>query len=282
MPSKFEDILKAQGFSAEEIAAHASIDPKVRAAIEASYGTVEEALSSYKAENDKWAEYNETHVKPTVALYEKEKADAVGLAASLEARLKLAEQNGYAPPRETPDQEKPPSGGSFENFDPRKHNLVTHEDVARFADAEGQAIAMAADLNEEYRHLTGGKSLFEYTSQTQDGRTLRGMTALRQEALSAKKHLNQYVADKFDFAGKRAAIEAEQRKKAEEAIRTDERAKIMGQYGDPNQRPLMPSMSPFVPKAAEGGKMPWDQGAQDRTKSRIQRAMQIQATGGVN
>lgn len=279
--AKFEEILKAQGFTDDEITAQANTDPKVKAAIEAAYGANEETLTKYKTENDAWAKYNQDDVIPTVGRLEREHAAAIAEKAGLEARLKLAEQNGYAPRREEAPVPKPGEVPTPQpTFDTSK--FVNKDDIAKFADAEGAAIAMAADLNEEYRHLTGGKSLFEYTSQTQDGRTLRGMTALRHEALNNKQHLGEYVAKKFDFEGKRAVIAEDQRKKAEEAIRQDERTKVMGQYGDPNQRPLMPSNNPFVPRPREAGKMPWEVPAQERARARITSAMQIQSKEPVN
>jgi len=277
--AKLEDVLKAQGFTDEDIAAQATLlnDPKFRGALEKSYDVLESTLNNYKTENEGWAKWHEDHGKPTLALYEKDMTDAKAEAASLRERLRLAEQNGFAPRRE--EEIKVPSGetkSAPEAFDPKKHNLVTQDDVAKFADMEGRAIAMAADLNEEYRHLTGGKSLFDYTVE-RDGRTLRGMVALREEAIQARKPLDQYVGEKFDFQGKRQAIAEAQRKAAEDAIRADERSKVMGQYGDPNQRPMMPSRDPFIPRPpAEKAKMPWEITSTDRRNARVQRAMESQ------
>lgn len=283
--AKLEELLKAKGWTDADIAAQSTLlnDPKFRGAIEEQYGTLEQQAASYKTENEKWAEWHETHGKPTLALYEKDMTDAKALAASLQERLRLAEANGFAPKRdETPPNPDPKPNGQPAPFDPKAHKLVTTDDVAKFADMEGRAIAMASDLNEEYRHLTG-KSLFDYSSE-HDGRTLRGMTALREEALAAKTPLDQFVAKKFDFQAKRQAISDKQRADAEEAIRADERAKVIGKYGDPNTRPLMQSNNPFIPRpTAEGGeaKMPWDVPAQDRRSRRLEHAMQSQVKSGV-
>jgi hypothetical protein len=283
MAKTLEELLKAEGWTDVDLAAQSALlnDPKFRGALEKQYGALETQVNSYKTENAAWAEWHEKHGKPTIELYEKEAVDAKALAASLETRLKEAEKNGFAPRREdsNPNPNPAPVAAQPEPFDPKKHKLVTEDDVAKFADAEGRAIAMASDLSAEYSHLTGGQSLFDYSTEI-DGRTLRGMTALRQEAIAAKQPLDQYVAGKFDFAGKRKAISDAQRQKAEDAIRADERSKIIGQYGDPNTRPLMASKEPFMPRpAGDKAVQPWDVPAQDRRAGRLERAMQSQSKG---
>lgn len=281
--AKLEDLLKAQGFTDAEIQANAALlnDPKVRGALETSYQKLEADLTSFRTENDNWKEWHETHGKPTLALYEKDRADAVAEAAALKARLKLAEDGGFAPVSERKVEDPKPLAAS-ESFDPKKHNLVTHDEISRLAAMEGEAIAMANDLNEEYRHLTGGKSLFEYQTTLPDGRVLRGTSALLQESRAAKKPLNQFVSEKFDFAGKRQAIADKQRADERAAIASEERAKLVKEFGDPNLRPLVPSTNPFVPRVqGDDKKQPWEGGqtsAQLRA-SRLERAMQTQMGG---
>lgn len=281
--AKLEELLKAKGWTDADIAAQATLlnDPKFRGAIEDQYGTLEQQATSYKTENEQWAKWHEEHGKPTLALYEKDMTDAKALAASLQERLRLAEANGFAPKRDDPPPIPDPKPNA-DPFDPTKHNLVTKDDVAKFADMEGQAIVMANDLALTYQHLTG-KSIIDYEAEI-DGRRMNGLSALRQEALAAKTPLDQYVAKKFDFSTKRQAIIDKQKADAEAAIRADERSKVIGTYGDPNQRPMMPSNNPFIPRqAGENGqpKMPWDVPAQDRRNARIQHAMQSQAKGAV-
>lgn len=274
---KFEEILKAQGFTDDEIAAQSSLDPKIKAAVEANFTATQQTLTKFQEENAAWAKYNEENVLPEVARLEKERNDLRLERASLSERLKLAEEGGFAPKREEPVVTKQPEQQQ-PAFDDKQY--VKQGDIARFADLEGAAIAMSGDLIEEYRYLTGGKSLIDYTANI-DGRTVRGLTALRQEALAAKQPIADYVAKKFDFDAKRNAIAETQRKAAEDVIRADERSKVMGQYGDPNQRPLMPSMNPFTPRSREAGKMPWEIPAQERKRDRIEHAMKVQS-GAVN
>ena len=157
------------------------------------------------------------------------------------------------------------------------------EEVARYAAAQGSAIAMANDLAMEYRRLTGSDML-DYATTNSEGAPLTGMSALLYEARRDKKPLPDYIASKFDFAGKRAAARDAATKAAEEAIRKDERAKVVSEYGNPNTRPGMPSNQPFIPqRAGEGaGKMPWEVPAAERRNNRIQRALETQARSTVN
>ncbi len=284
--AKLEDILKADGWTDADIAAQATLlnDPKFRGSVEKSYGIVEDENKRFKDENDRWANWHETEGKPLVALYEKERADAIAEAASLRARLDLAEKDGFAPRREEP---KPAAAAATpapgEAWDPKKHNVPTWDDVRKLADAEGQAIAMVQDLTMEYQYLTG-KNLLDYSYTTQDGRQLRGMTALRAESMANKApDIRQFAETKFGFQAQRDRIAGEQKAKAEEAIREDERQKVISKYGNPNTRPLMPSNDPYIPRVqGEGAKQPWEVSAQERTRARIDRAVQTQLKGAVN
>ena len=74
------------------------------------------------------------------------------------------------------------------------------------------------------------------------------------------------------------AIAEKQRLAAEEAIRADERAKFVQQYGQPGQGPMMPSKEPFIPRPREGTTgHPWERGsASEQRAQRIERAMKTQ------
>ena len=286
MPT-LEEIYKAQGFTDADLEAVKPLltDARLRAAIESEVNRLANENTIFKTENEKWSNWHETEGKPTLALYEKDMTDAKAEAASLRERLRLAEANGFAPRR---DEQQPPANQPPANaaFDPKAHKLITEDELTRrvndFARMEGDAIAQSANLLEEYRYLTGGKSLIDYTYTTQDGRTLRGMEALRAEKTDPKVSLVEFAAKKFDFTGKRNAIAEQQRKAAEDAIRADERAKVVQQYGQPGAGPMMPSSQPFIPRpSGNEGKQPWDRGTDNERRSdRIQRAMQTQLRSG--
>jgi hypothetical protein len=281
MPT-IEEIYKAKGYTDEAIAAIKPLldDQKLRSVLEEEFTRLGQEVTSFKTENENWSKWHEETAKPTLALYEQDVTNAKADNASLKERLRLAEEAGFAPRRAepTPTTTTTPAG-TPEAFDPKKHNLVTTADVQRFAELEGQAIARSGDLIEEYRYLTGGKSLIDYEYKTADGRTLRGLQAIRNEAEQAKQPWDTFAAKKFDFEGKRNAIAETQRAAAEKAIRDDERAKVMQQNFQPGQAPLMPSRDPFIPRPREGseGKQPWDRGTDnERRAARINNAMQTQ------
>lgn len=284
-----EQILKAQGYTDADIAAQATMlnDPKLRGALEAAWGAthskvaeLEADLGRYRSENDKWSEWLEEHGKPTLALYEKDSIEAKAALAAAHAKLKAAEEAGFlpagsagAPPAQQQQQQQQPE------FDPKKYKLVTHDDIGNYAKLQGDAIVMANDVEAEYRYLYPGKSLFEYNYTDKDGRTLRGLTAIRAEAMAAGKRIDEFAAQKFDFAGKRAAMAAEAQQKHDDAMRAEGEARAMQKYGEPGQRPLMPSAEPFMPGPREVGgerKQPWDIPAQDRRTTRLSQLMQTQ------
>jgi hypothetical protein len=277
-----EQMLKAEGYTDADLEAVKPLltDQRLRGSIEKSVGAMESQLSQFREENDKWADWAEKTNKPQLTQLQQEKLDAISKAGSLEARLKALDPT-FTPTVTQPAPEAPKPGE--QGFDPKKMGLVTVDDVNTYAAAQGEAIAMANDLAQEYFQLTG-KSMLEYKTRDSEGRERRGMTALLHEARTQKKHLPDYISEKFDFAGKRSAEAEKQRLAAEKAIRDDERAKLMGEMGNPNSRPLMPSSNPFIParSAADGKQVqPWEIPAADRRNQRIQNALQTQAKGMV-
>jgi len=264
MAKKLEEILKSRGWTDEDLKSQEALlsNPKFRMSIEEEFGAVETSRdkfeSDFKAEQEKWTRWHQDEAIPVIDQYAKDRADAVAEAAALRARLTLAEKAGFVAGGGEPGQPAAATASATDpnaGFDPKKHNLPTWDDVNKLANAEGQAIAMAADLNEEYRWLTGGKSLIEYVAPGGQ----RGMTALRNEAIQARMPMDQYVSKKFDFDGLRKAIDEKRRAEVEAAVRKDERAKVVAEYGQPGTRPMLPSRSPgmFRPRDQQG-KQPWE------------------------
>jgi len=262
MAKKLEEILKSRGWTDEDLKSQEALlaNPRFRMSIEEEFGAVETSRdkfeSDFKAEQEKWMRWHQDEAIPVIDQYAKDRADAVAEAAALRARLTLAEKAGFVAGGAQPEPVASPTPDPNAGFDPKKHNLPTWDDVNKLANAEGQAIAMAADLNEEYRWLTGGKSLIEYVGPGGG----RGMTALRNEAIQARMPMDQYVSKKFDFDGLRKAIDEKRRAEIEAAIRKDERAKTVAEYGQPGTRPMLPSRAPgmFRPRGDQQGKQPWE------------------------
>lgn len=283
---KLEDVLKKQGFSDADIAAASTLlgDQKFRGAVETAIGGLEQDLTAFRQENDRWADWAEKTNKPQVEALQQQRLELTARAGSLEARLKAVDPTFTpgATPGAPPERTANPSG----DFDPAKHGLLTRKDfeeeVTRYASAQGMAIAQANNLAAEYRKLTGGDML-DYQTRDADGRQMEGMVALLHEARTNKKALPDYIAEKFDFAGKRAQATAAAKQAAEKAIRDDERTKVVAEYGNPNTRPGMMSTQPFVPvrTGEAAGKMPWEVPATERRNARISRALETQARSTV-
>lgn len=282
---KLEDVLKKQGYSDADIASANTLlaDPKFRGAVETYVGGLETKLDDFVKENDRWADWAEKTNKPQVEALAREKVELSARAGSLEARVRALDPS-YKPD-EPQNRQQIPAGGApgGEGFDPSKHDLMTvkkfNEEVQRYAAGQGMAIAMSNDLAMEYRRLTGSDML-DYSTTDSDGRPMQGMSALLYEARRDNKMLPDYIASKFDFAGKRAAAAATQKAAAEDAIRKDERTKVIAEYGNPNTRPGMPSQQPFIPQRTQSegaAKMPWEIPAGERRNGRITRALETQA-----
>jgi len=277
---KLEDVLKANGYSDTDIEAMAPqlADPKFRQTFENYFAKIEGERDQFKAERDTYETWREQTANPHIAKQEQIAAAARLEAAQLRERLAIVKDLGLLPA----DEVKPATPEVSGTFNPKDHKLVTEDDLqrgyAQFADAEGRAIAMAADLNEEYRALSGGKSLYEYVGQ--NGK--RGMTALREEAIAAKQQLDAYVASKFDFNGKRNAAAEAAQKAHDDKIREEERAAMAAKYGNPMLRQPALSRQPFIPQRNSDSKFPWEQLPQDRRNARLERALKNQYTGQPN
>lgn len=282
---KLEDILKKQGFSDADLAAAGPLlgDARFRGAVEKHVSQTESELSAFQAENDRWADWHEKTNKPQIEALAREKVELASRAGSLDARVRALDPT-YKPEGAPTERQPAAGGGAPADFDATKYMTRTafEEEVKKYASGQGMAIAMANDLAMEYKRLTGADML-DYQTTDSDGRPMTGMSALLMEARRDSKPLPDYIATKFDFAGKRATAKAASDKAAEDAIRKDERMKVVSEYGNPNTRPGMPSHSPvFTSRPEAGGKMPWEIPATERKNARIQRALETQARSTVN
>jgi hypothetical protein len=281
---KLKDLLKAQGWTDEQINT-AFADPKIVDTLDGLFGTVTTERDQLKARDAEWQRRLDEEYNPAIAKAEQKAIEAGRRAADLEFQVKAAKEYGYltddaatkaADAAKAATASDPASSG----YDPKRH--PTYDDVSKFADAEGDAIAMANDLQEMHQHLTG-KPLFEYETEI-NGVRMTGMRALRQEAKTARKPLDQYVAEKFDYRGKRQAIEAKRQQEHDDAIRKETEEKTRREYAEKFGNPLLsqptPSARPFIPAKPADGKQPWERTAQERRVARIQHAMETQMKAG--
>jgi hypothetical protein len=274
--AKLDEILKSKGFSDDDLKI---LTPQMRDVLESHYGALETERDTLKQYNDMWANKLETEFNPAITKAEQEAAAARLEAATLREQVKIARDYGYLTDQNNPP--KPPESNPVPDaFDPKKHNLVTRDDVARFADLEGDAIAMAHDLSAEYAELYPGQSLLSY--QNAEGK--RGMRALRAEAIAAKRPLDQYVFEKFKFSDKRAERATAQQQAHDAQVAKEAIAKHIQEHGgNPNLTIPAASRVPFMPpKPQQQGGQPWERGTPDQLKaSRIDRAAKLEATAKV-
>lgn len=280
---KLEEILKARGWTDEELKAQEALlaNPKFRMALEEEYGVVSkkatEAEAALQAEKDTWAKWHQETAIPVIDQYQKDAVEAKAEAAAMKARYDEAVKQGYVPAVAQPAANPNPAPAAADpaQFDPRKHGVATIEDLGKLAATEGDVITMEGDLAEEYHALTGQR-LFDYQTTTGDGRTLRGRAALRYEAgqkrIGTPQQFYDFVANKFDFAGKRKADADKRQKEHDDAIRADERSKAAAEYGNPNLRMPMPSRFPFIPPKPKTDGQPWEQTSSQMRERRLSRA----------
>lgn len=269
---KLEEILKAKGYTDADLTALAPMlaDTKFRGALEGQLSEMETARTKAEKEAEDWAKWHKETAVPTLEKYMNETEAARAEAAAARERIKLAQERGLLAVAGEEDkhveQTKPKEG---EGFDPKKHNLVTMDDATKLAEAAATGIAAIEDLSLEYYELFG-KPL-SYVGQ--DGS--RGFTALRREAIAAKRPLGEYVADKFKFSDRRTQIAQEQRLAEEARIRKDEREKVIAETVNPMLRAPTSSINPFGNRPSEvaEGKQPWDN-ASERSQQRVAKALQ--------
>jgi hypothetical protein len=269
-----EEILKADGWTDADLAAQAAVlnDSRLRATLEKQYGAVVTERDTYKQRDTEWQDLRDRVYQPQITRAEEEAARVRMEAAGLREQVQIAKDYGYL----TADQQQEADRKQRERaalasteYDPKRH--PTFDDVTKFAEAEGQAIALASDLAAEYAYLNGGRSLFEYETEI-DGRRMRGMTALREEAKRSRKNLDQFVSEKFNFRGKREEMATKRQQEHDDAIAkaATEKANLewaqrMG--SNPNLRPAIASQQPFIPAKPSDGKQPWERGTRKENQA---------------
>lgn len=284
---KLEDILKSKGLSDADIQAMAPMltNQAYRTALENSYAELASERDQYRARDEEWQQLRDTKYVPALTAAEEDARKARVRAAELEESIKIAKEYGYLPDdaqkradeaaaaARAAAQPRDQATGRFNPNDPEFQKFA-----GQFSSAEGDAIALHDFLGEEYRELHG-KSINSYVGQ--DGS--RGMVALRKEARSAGKPIDQYMESKFNWQGLRAERTAQQEREREEAIRRDERQKVALEYGG-NPLTARPQVSrdPLIPRTKVGDKQVWEIPAAERRAMRLERAYKNEATARVN
>ena len=281
---KLAELLKAKGWTDEQITAALS-NPQMVETLEAAFSELATERDTFKKRDEAWQAKLETEYNPAIGKAEKDAAEARRRAADLEEQVKIAREYGYLSSSEADEKLKAAAAAAASRNDPNAYDPKRHptfDDVNRFAEAEGQAIALANYLVLEYQYLTG-KNLFEYET-TINGTTRRGMTALREEAKAARKNLDLYVSEKFDFNGLRLKQREARQKEHDDKIRLEATETVRREYAEKFGNPALamptPSRQPFMPSKPASGKQPWEVPAAERRAGRIRHAMESQMKSG--
>lgn len=287
--ARLEDILKSDGWTEEELANSPLLqDQRFRSSLEKQYQAVEGERDRWKSERDNYEQWRENTANPHIAAIERETMKARGEAAALREQLKLAKEWNLVPedqnqPAATPQPQNTPA-----NFD--QSQFYTKDDINKLADGYGEGIVQANDLAEEYKYLYN-KPLFEYAIEV-DGRTLRGMTALRHEAKQNRKNVIDYTREKFNFGNRHKEMAEQRAREHDEKIRQEAIRETESKYAQQRSNPFLTvpqnSRSTFIPgtpssQSADGKapKQPWDELDSVKKARRIENAVKTQM-GQVN
>jgi hypothetical protein len=282
MPQSFEDYLRSQGASAEDVKAltEGSFSATARRAFDKLQADLAAEVDARKAAEVGAAAYEERvntwfeTEGPKAEAYRNEaitagaelaKAKAALALAEKKGLIKVAEQLGYklddAPPTRTDPSTVP-------SIDPNKY--FTRDEILAIAQKEGEAIATAADIAYEHRVLFPDRPL--------------NFKQLREKAVAAKKSVEQVWMEDFGVTAAREARAKADKDAYEKKLRDEgaaaERERLASEYGNPATRPLATSSNPFAfvhrsDKSREG-KQPWDLGGGgDGTRLQSERVQRV-------
>ncbi len=286
MPKTAEQILKAQGLSDADITAMSTLlsNQTYRAAIENTVNKLESDVATWQQRDAEWQASIDTQYTPAVTRAEQDAQKARLEAAQLREQIEIAKTYGYLDDpaaKEKLEAQQREQQQRQNHGQPGKINLNDPEFVSftqNFASREGDAMARYNFVSEEYRLLNGG-TINDYVSE--DGK--RGMVALRAEALAAKKDIDVYAAEKFNWSGKRAEQAAKRQADHDAEIARKAVEKYALEHGsNPMTSAPNPSRMPMMPTKVNDGKpvQPWERPM--ATAERRQRAYETETRARVN
>lgn len=266
--------LKEQGLTDDEIGA---MSPKQQGVFATALGKFDEgtaALTKSAAEMKKaQAEYGEAEkfwndkITPALANVDRKVATAEANSARRGAYLKSLKDQGYDVPDEmiadsvtrTTDPGRDPGTGKY----------VTPEEMGKEFRSVAPTMVSLVSLSNEYQDLYGTP----YISAEADF----------EESRLARKSLRDFVREKYDFAGKKAAREAKKtddlvNQKADEKYKARE-AELVAKYGDnPELRAPVSSRFDKIAKSLGDKKDAWktDAGRKDARSARLAKFENVQ------
>lgn len=202
--------------------------------------------------------------QPAILESDSERARSAGEAARYQTYLKSMKDQGYQVPDEyftaatvTPPANTPPNG-----------NYITAQDFQRQTETFSDALAELVDVSNEHQALFGSP--------------LTKMREIFNEAKTQRKGVRQYVEEKFDYSGKKAAMAAAEKAKWEAATRTDERNKVLAEEAakkNPNLAPAISSKATAVVERNKGNENSWQtrKGRDEARRDRLDRFANVKA-----
>lgn len=268
MARKAKEILKARGYTDADFESMPMLnDARFCKALEdedVENERIRTEHGQFKTDLDATAKWYQETAQPTINKLTRENIEAKAEAAKERARVQALEELGLFKRademnggKKKDDVVVPPNQNNNDP-DPR---YVSNDHLSEVAERFGSAVATVTDLAEDHRELFGA-------------RLPGGATQLRKDYQDAVKN-NRFGGDirafweqKYGVQAKRTEFETRRTQEREDAIRKDERTKVMSESANPLTRTPFASRSPFLAKAAKtvengtvDGKQPWEKGA---------------------
>lgn len=225
MPLTVADVLRQSGMNEDQIRAlDASVVSAFEPVVQNANQTLEQAELARRANQQLY----ETQIAPALDSWGSEKANLEAQAAYYKTLAEKARESGFIS-TDTPFQ---PSAGA---------SRATNGQFVAGANAVPGSPDVVGQLRTEIGGaFSDGMWALQQYQQMHDGQYLPDdVMALGREAATQRMPFRDYVAKKYDFQGKKTAIEAEKQKKHDDAIRAEVIAQKDREYaerssGNPN------------------------------------------------
>lgn len=228
-------------------------------ALTAAQAAKTEAEKKAKELNEWWS----STAQPAILESDSHRARAEAEAAKYQTYLQKMEEQGYTIPEGWKPAVTPPA-----NTPPPNGNYITAQDFQRQTETFSDALAELVDVSNEHQALFGSP--------------LTKMREIFNEAKTQRKGVRQYVEEKFDYSGKKAAMAAAEKAKWEAATRTDERNKVLAEEAakkNPNLAPAISSKATAVVERNKGNENSWQtrKGRDEARRDRLDRFANVKA-----
>jgi len=243
-----EEVLKASGL---DDAAIAALDAKAKAGFTQILSTATQEREAAELERRKVADTFEKEINPALAKWGNESASLTAERDYYKTLADKAKEAGFAP--------------AAEPFKAPASNPGRGDDGKFVAGAPGATPGSPTYMTKEegYRAVTSAQwFISEYMRLNNGAPPPDDMESLAVQAQSERIPFRDFVAKKYDFAGKREAIKAADQKKHDDAIRKEESDRVTKEFtermasGNPMIRQSETSKFSEIRKGVEEGKRP--------------------------